>query len=267
MSEKIKGYIKELNDGVKALFESQKYQDYLNFLGSFHSYSVNNQIAIFTQRPDARRCASFTDWKQKHNRIVRRGERGIKILCPHLYSVETENGNEEVRLGFHIGYTFDVSQTYGEDLPESPCLPVNVDVIDGQRLIDVLVKASPVPVAFEDFDSDANGYFSTDENRIVVKPSLSEAMKIRCLIHEIAHSHLDSKTSEDKAVDAHTREVRAESISYVVSRTLQLDTSCYSFGYVAGWSKDKTLDELKNSLTVIGRTVDRIIKDIEDCQQ
>ena len=275
MSEKTKSYIEELNEGVKALFSSDKYKSYLDFLSHFHSYSINNCISIFLQRPDASLVASYTDWK-KRNRLVRHGEKGIKIIAPHIYEVEKTDGTTAQQIGFHLAYTFDISQTEGEPLPESPCQPVDAAVADGMSVLDMLSnKVAPCPVEFTEFEGSANGYYNSAENRIVVRASLSESMRIRCLLHEIAHAWLDSKYSaeretankeSDARVDQHTREVRAESVSYCCSKYLGLDTSCYSFGYIATWSKDKTLDELKASISAITRTADQIIKDIESCQ-
>ena len=266
MSEKTRSYIEELDAGVKELFESDRFKSYLDFLSRFHSYSINNCIAIFLQKPDASLVASYTDWK-KHNRLVRHGERGIRIIAPHVYEVEKTDGTTAQQVGFHIAYCFDISQTDGEPLPESPCQPVNAAVADGMSVLTMLSeKVAPCPVSFENFEGSANGYYNAAENRIVVRSSLSESMRIRCLLHEIAHAHLDSKYSPDKETDQRTREVRAESVSYCVSKYLGLDTSSYSFGYIANWSKDKTLDELKASISAITRTADQIIKDIESCQ-
>ena len=273
MSEKTKNYIEELNTGVKQLFNSKKWKDYLSFLSRFHSYSVNNTLAIFLQRPGASLVCSYTDWK-KHNRIVAHGEKGIKIICPHVYEVQHEDGTTHQQVGFHLGYCFDVSQTEGEPLPESPCTPVNTEVADGQSVLDMLQRIAPCPVSFEEFEGSANGYYDSQANRIVVRTSLSEAMRIRCLLHEIAHAWLDRKFRLDKEVDQEadqkadqrTREVRAESVSFCVSKYLGLDTSDYSFGYVANWSKSQALDELKASITAITKTADRIIRDIENCQ-
>ena len=274
MSEKTRSYIEELDAGVKELFESDRFKSYLDFLSRFHSYSINNCIAIFLQRPDASLVASYTDWK-KHSRFPRRGERGIRIIAPHVYEVEKSDGTTAQQVGFHIAYCFDISQTEGEPLPESPCQPVDAAVADGMSVLTMLSeKVAPCPVSFENFEGSANGYYNSAENKIVVRASLSESMRIRCLLHEIAHAWLDRKYSDGRGttadqqnrVDQHTREVRAESVSYCCSRYLGLDTSCYSFGYVANWSKDKTLDELKASISAITRTADQIIKDIESCQ-
>ncbi len=266
MSEKTRSYIEELDAGVKELFESDRFKSYLDFLSRFHSYSINNTIAIFLQKPDASLVASYTDWK-KHNRLVRHGEKGIKIIAPHVYEVEKTDGTTAQQVGFHIAYCFDISQTEGEPLPESPCQPVDAAVADGMSVLTMLSeKVAPCPVEFTEFEGSANGYYNSAENRIVVRASLSESMKIRCLLHETAHAWLDSKYSAERETDQHSREVRSEAVSYCCSRYLGLDTSAYSFGYIAQWSKDKTLDELKASISAITRTADQIIKDIESCQ-
>lgn len=265
MSELTKKFVKELDEGVHFLFVSERWKEYLDFLSRFHSYSVNNTIAIFFQKPDSTLVASFTDW-QKMGRTVRKGEKGMRIIAPHTYKTENEDGDEETRLGFHIAHCFDISQTYGKDIPDSPCQTLDEDVEDYGSLRSALCAISPVPVSYEHIDGTANGYFSPAECRIVVKDDLSDLQSIKTTIHEIAHAWLHSKGAEEENSSQRTREVQAESVAYVVCRYLGLDTSDYSFGYIAGWSANQSLDELKSSLEAITRTADKIIKDFEDLQ-
>ena len=260
MSDKVREYIQELDEGVKSLCESQRWKDWLNFLSVFHAYSPTNQLAIFLQKPDATMVASFTNWK-KLNRIPRRGEKGIRIIAPHIYQLQREDGSTEERVGFHITHCFDVSQTYGDELPASPCNAVENEVVDAETVIDHLCRISPVPVSFEDTGTAANGFFNEIESKIVVKPTLSDSMKIRCLLHEITHSYVE--TSPDKPKDRHTSEVIAESVSYVCCKMMSLDTADYSFGYIANWSADHQLNEIKDSMDIISKTVNRIIGDMQ----
>ena len=267
MSALTKQYIKELNEGVKNLFNSNTWRDYLTFLSKFHAYSVNNTIAIFSQRPEATLVASFTDWK-KRGRSVRKGERGIQIIAPHTYKeINPQTGEEENRLAFHLAHCFDVSQTTGKDLPESPCHMLVGNVTDYIPIREALCQIAPVYVEFKDINNSANGYFDRSNCVIVVKDSLSELQTVKTLIHEIAHALLHAKGADEENADMYSREVQAESVAYVVCRYLGLNTSDYSFGYIAGWSKDQSLEELKASIEAINRTSDQIIKNIESITQ
>ena len=263
MSALTKKYIDELDQGVKEIFTSGKWREYLEFLSKFHNYSVNNTIAIFRQRPDASLVASFTDWR-KRGRSVRKGERGIKVIAPHTYIVtDKQTGEEKQQIGFHISYCFDVSQTCGKELPEEPCRALASNVDGYAALRDALICISPVPVAYQPIDSSAYGYYSPAQACIVVKDNLPELQTVKTTIHEIAHAMLHGKDCDEEHANRHTREVQAESVAYTVCRYLGLDTSEYSFGYVASWSESQTTDELKVSVEAIARTADQIIKGIE----
>ena len=264
MSDLTRKYIADLDAGVRDLFNSERWKNYLDFLSKFHRYSANNTIAIFLQRPTASLVASFSDWRRK-GRQVRKGEHGIKILAPHtIKDVDDETGEIKQRLGFHLAYCFDVSQTDGADLPEGPARQLTGSVDDYDRIWDTLLAVSPVPVSVEPItDCEANGYYSHADQRIVVRDGLAEMQRVKTAIHEIAHALLHAKGSEEANADRSTREVQAESVAYVVCRALGLDTSNYSFGYVAGWSHDRELKALKASLDAIVRTSDKILKAFE----
>ena len=264
MSDLTRKYIADLDAGVRDLFNSERWKNYLDFLSKFHRYSANNTIAIFLQRPTASLVASFSDWRRK-GRQVRKGEHGIKILAPHtIKDVDDETGEIKQRLGFHLAYCFDVSQTDGADLPEGPARQLTGSVDDYDRIWDTLLAVSPVPVSVEPItDCEANGYYSHTDQRIVVRDGLAEMQRVKTAIHEIAHALLHAKGSEEANADRSTREVHAESVAYVVCRALGLDTSNYSFGYVAGWSHDRELKALKASLDAIVRTSDKILKAFE----
>ena len=241
MSDLTRKYVAELDAGVRDLFASDRWKSYLEFLSKFHRYSANNTIAIYLQRPTA------------------------SLVAPHtVKDVDDDTGEIKQRLGFHIAYCFDVSQTDGADLPEGPARQLTGSVDDYDSIWDTLLAVSPVPVSIEPIeDCEANGYYSNTDQRIVVRDGLAELQRVKTAIHEIAHAMLHAKGAEEADADRSTREVQAESVAYVVCRALGLDTSDYSFGYVAGWSADKELKALKASLDCIVRTSDKILKAFE----
>lgn len=263
MGEKTQEIIKKLQAGIEELFESEKYAAYLRFLSRFHDYSAGNCLLIAMQCPGASLVASYTDW-QRQRRQVKRGAKAIKILAPHTYKDTDENGNERENLGFHAASVFDVSATYS---PEGKELPDIVHTLDGslsdRRLLEVLIDIAPVPVEYENITTGANGYFSPAECRIAIKAGLSEIQTAKTLLHETAHALLHAKGAEEESADRRTREEQAESVAYVVCNYLGLDTSEYSFGYIAGWSGDKTLPQLRDSLEVIRKTSEKMIADID----
>lgn len=257
----------ELEKGVQEVFDSEKYKAYLEFVSKFYDYSVNNTILIWMQRPDASFVAGYKAWQTKFNRQVKKGEKGIKILAPmpkkFTKKVKDENGNEVEK---EIQYTtfraisvFDISQTEGEDVPQI------VSTLDGAvenyvEIVEKLKALSPVPVVFEAFEGKAKGYFSRTEQRIVVQPDLSELQSLKTLIHEISHAILHNDDGEEAEANRHTKEVQAESVAYTVCAALGLDTSEYSFSYVAGWSEGREVKELTESMDVIRRTAKDIIE-------
>lgn len=256
----------QLKTGVKDIMESERYREYLDFMGKFTDYSFNNTVLIFLQKPDATLVAGYKSWQQK-GRQVRKGEKGIKIIAPSRYEREeitTKDGEQTIMkipyYTFHAVTVFDISQTEGEDIPSDPVklLSGNVDGYD--ELIKRLESVSPVPVLYESFDSEANGYYSNSLKQIVVKTGLSELQTVKTLTHEIAHATLH--TDGDKT-DRGTKEVQAESVAYTVCSMLGLDASDYSFGYIAGWSSGKELKELAESMDVIRSIAKQIVTKIE----
>jgi len=259
--------IKQLQDGIRDLFESDKYKAYLKFMSSFHSYSASNCLLIFQQMPEATLCASYSDWNQKHHRQVKKGSKALRVLAPHTYKEKDEKGEEHERLGFHCASCFDVSQTFsidGTPLPEL-CRDIDADVCGFADLLDILISVSPVPVAFEKIKGDVHGYFSPTDLRIAVKKGMSEAQTISTLLHEQAHAWLHAKGAEEEDADKRTKEVEAQSIAYVVSQMLGIEeTDEYSFAYVSGWSSDKSTPELRASLEIIRKTSDMMYGLIEE---
>lgn len=257
----------QLETGVKEVYESGKYKAYLDFMSKFYNYSLNNTILIFMQKPDASLVAGYKKW-QELKRQVRKGEKGLTILapCPHKMKkeVEDENGNKEVKEikwnTYRAVSVFDISQTDGEEVPKLAS-ELTDSVENFTELFDKLTSLSPVPVGFEEIKTGAKGYFSHDEKRIAIKEGMAEQQTIKTLIHEIGHAILhDRETGEEKEADKNTREVQAESIAYVVCSSLGLDTSDYSFGYVASWSGGKEVKELTASMEVIKKTSGQIIE-------
>lgn len=262
MHEKTKELIDALPGAIQAVFENDDvFKDFLKTMSRFHRYSANNCLLIWSQRPDATRVASFSTWR-KLNRIPRRGEAGIRILCPHSFKVTNETtGEEETKIGWHTGYCWDISQTYGEELPII-CTPLDADVVGYENLLDVLIRISPVPVEFVDhIDSGARGYFSPSEKKIVICEG-SEAEVISVLLHEQAHSWLIAHDTEEK-LTRHHRECEAEAVAYICCTQLGIPCEEASFQYIASWSSDKSVSELRECLTAIQQTADHILDLIE----
>ena len=288
--EKVKEITDKLEQGIKDLFNSDRYKEYLSAMSKFHNYSFRNTILILMQKPDASYIAGFNTWKNEFKRAVRKGEKGIKILAPAPYKKEIEetahdkNGNPILNADgssctttktitvpvFKITTVFDLSQTDGKEIPTiANQLTGNVE--EYEKFFKALKAISPVPIELEKIDRAANGYYHLTEKRIAVRNDLSEMQTIKTTIHEIAHAKLhalpekeENEVIEDDRPDNRTREVQAESIAYTVCQHFGIDTSDYSFGYVAGWSSGKETEELKASLEAIRTTADEMITDISE---
>lgn len=277
----------KLENGVKNIFEGKQYKAYLDFCAKLPRYSVNNQILIMMQRPDATMCQSFGGWKDV-NRFVKRGEKGIRILAPAPYKTEREvektdangkvildaNGEpvkEKVEVtvnAFKPVSTFDISQTEGDPIPIFCANELTGDVEGFNKLMDAIREVIHIPIEFEDIKSDAKGYFNIEENRIAVKSGMSEVQTLKTVIHESAHYLLHSKDAmKDTSKSANQKETEAESVAYVVCKHYGIDTDDYSFGYVASWSADKEVPELKASLDTIRRTSCQLIVGIDEIVQ
>lgn len=284
--EKMSMIQEKLENGVRAIFESENYKDYIRTMAKFPNYSINNCILIASQRPDASYVCGYKTWQTEFNRTVNRNESGIVIIAPVKYKADVdepvydenshpvlgEDGKQKTEKvtkefqGFRPAYVFDVAQTSGEPLPSLVHL-LQGGVDDFEVIKSALIEISPVPVTFEPINSGANGFYSPGEKRIVVKEDLPELQTIKTLIHEIAHAELGHGSEEDK-FDRKTKEVQAESVAFWVAAMIGedggLDTSDYSFGYISGWSKDKEVTELKESLDLIKETADRISSNLEN---
>lgn len=290
-TERVKILIDKLEQGVKDLFESSRYAAYLSAMSKFHSYSANNVLLILLQYPSASRVAGYNAWKKDFGRTVKRGEKGIQILAPCPYKTFMEqdkldpdtkrpvldsNGDpvrETVlvkRQSFKPVTVFDVSQTEGKELPRLGVEELSGTVARFQSLSDALEQLSPVPVRYEaPASANAKGSYSHMEQCVYVRPGMSQTQTLKTLIHEIAHAKLHALPVENGAVtglpekDRRTREVEAESVAYVVCQHFGVDTSNYSFGYVAGWSRGREVEELRSSLECIRSTAAGLIDGIE----
>lgn len=274
----------QLEESVKEFMSGNKYKDFLTKMSQFHNYSLNNQLLISLQRPDATLCASFTKWKNME-RMVKKGEKGIKIICPAPYKTQKIEDVKDPKTGklelqddgtpkrevvehtyiyYKVGHIFDISQTDGKPLPEI-ATPLEGELDNTQKkLKDALIQACPVPVSFQPIEGNANGYYNLQDKNIVIDSNLSERHTLKTLIHETSHALLhDKDTVPDAPTDSKTREVQAESIAYVVSNYFGIDTSEYSFGYISGWSSSKDTKELKASLETIRNTANDIISKVE----
>lgn len=273
----------KLEQGVHDLFNSERYRQYLATMAKFHNYSLNNTILISMQKPDATLVAGYQSWKKNHGRQVKRGEKGIRIIAPAPYKVRTEQDvidpktrqpvldtdgkpkKETVEIerpSFRIATVFDVSQTEGKELPTLGTEEL-IGSVDGySSLLTALEKTSPVPVGFEEIRGGAKGYFHTADNRIAIQSGMSEIQTVKTLIHEIAHATLHAGKDKE-GVDSRTKEVQAESVAYTVCQHYGIETSDYSFGYIAGWSTGRETTELKASLETIRSAASDLIGKID----
>lgn len=287
---RVKEVTERLEQGVKELFESERYQAYLRAMSKFHDYSLNNTLLILLQKPDASLVAGFNKWRDEFERHVKAEEKGIKIFAPahkkirkEVEKLDPDTGKpiigedgkpvmemQEITIPrYKVVSVFDVSQTDGKEIPD-----ISVDALTGsieqyEDFWRALKEISPVPVELEKIEGGAHGYYSLADKRIAIDDGMSELQTIKTLIHEIAHAKLHDidlslppQERQDRP-NQRTREVEAESIAYTVCQHFGLETSEYSFGYIAGWSSDKEIAELKASLETIRKTASELIGEIE----
>ena len=284
-----------IEQGIKELFESEKYMRYLSVMSRFHRYSVNNTMLIYMQKPDATLVAGYNKWKNQFERHVKKGEHGITIIAPTPFKKKIEEQKldpdtkapildaegkavmeeREVEIPmFRPVKVFDVSQTDGKPLPElASSLSGNVQ--NYEAFMEALRRSAPVPLSVEPMAANMDGYFSPDQQRIAIRAGMSEVQTVSAAVHEIAHSKLHNyaKAQEEaaragdkeppKKKDRNTEEVEAESISYAVCQYFGIQTGENSFGYIANWSQDKTLPELRASLETINKAAGELIADID----
>ena len=286
--DRVKEITEKLEAGIRDLFDSENYKNWLRTMSRFHSYSVNNTILIHLQKPDATLVASYLSWQRNFGRQVNRGERAIQIIAPAPYKKKIETDRLDPLTGnavlnsdgtavkdireilvpsYKVVNVFDVSQTEGKELPALGVDELGGSVKDYADFVEALKKTCPVPIVFESIRGGAKGYFHTVENRIAIQEGMSEAQTVKTLIHEMAHQKLHSlqpggNEPEEKLTRGH-KEVEAESVAFIVSYHYGIDTSDYSFGYIAGWSDGKENNEFKTSLSRIQKAADEMITDID----
>ena len=272
-----------------------KYREvYLSTMSKFHNYSFNNTLLIAMQKPEATLVAEYKAWQKNFDRHVNKGEKAIRILAPAPYKIKEEwdkldpvtgemmfdeNGmpqKEEVEVmipAFRAVSVFDVSQTDGKPIQELEAQEP-LSAVDGyEDFVQALINVTPVPIGFEDIPGDSKGYFHTEEKRIAVQENMSESQTLKTMVHEVVHSMLHNKEinrddlMEELVKDRNTKEVEAESVAYTVCQHFGIDTSDYSFGYIAGWSSGKDMKELKSSLDTIRKTASELITGIEGALQ
>ena len=284
-----------IEQGIKELFESDKYRRYLSVMSRFHRYSVNNTMLIYMQRPDATLVAGYNKWKNQFSRHVKRGEHGITIIAPTPYKKKIEEQKldpdtkapildaegkavmeeREVEIPmFRPVKVFDVSQTDGKPLPELAST-LSGSVQNYEAFMEALRRSAPVPLSVEPMAANMDGYFSPDQQRIAIRAGMSEVQTVSAAVHEIAHSKLHNyaQVQEEaaragdkeppKKKDRNTEEVEAESISYAVCQYYGIQTGENSFGYIANWSQGKELPELRASLETINKAAGELIADID----
>lgn len=273
---KMERVLQQLQDGVMAVYTSDKYIDYLRFMTKFHNYSVNNQILIYTHMPEATLVAGYHKWNDM-GRHVKRGEKAVPIISPCVYKKEVDDTNadgsykydsggnklkKEVEVqGYKACSVFDVSQTEGDPLPEY-ISDLKDPVADYFNYLTAIESASPVPIRFGDeMGEGVHGYYSPVKQEIVIRRGMSEMQTLKTACHEIAHARLNHGSKEDQT-DKQTKEIQAESTAFVVCDALGLDTSDYSFSYIAGFSSGKDVKELKASLDVIRQESSKMIQEI-----
>lgn len=280
--EKMSKIQEKLLSSTKEIFESEKYAEYIATMAKFPHYSINNCILIASQCPTASLVCGYKKWQTDFNRTVNKNEHGIMIIAPIKFKTDVEepmfdenarpvldeNGRQKKEVvkrefqSFRPAYVFDLQQTSGDPIPTLATL-LDASVDDFEELKEIVMKVSPVPVEFSADTGGANGYYSATQKKIVIKEGLPELQTIKTMIHECAHARLGHGGEDDKW-DRESKEVQAESVAYWVASMLNLDTSDYSFGYIAGWSKNKEVSELKENLELIKTTADEISSLIEE---
>ena len=288
-AEKLKEITDRLEQGIAELFDSERYKEYLRVMSKFHNYSFHNTLLIAMQKPDASLVAGFSAWKNNFGRNVMKGQKGIKIIAPSPFKIKQEmekidphtqkpvigkdgkpvTEEKEITIpAYKVVSVFDVSQTEGRELPDIAVDELTGDVDRYKDFFAALEKTSPVPIGFEKIEGGAHGYYHLENKRIAIDEGMSQLQTLKTAIHEIAHAKLhdidlNAPKDEQPRVDRRTREVEAESVAYTVCQHYGLDTSDYSFGYVAGWSSGRELAELKSSLETIRSAAAEIINSID----
>ena len=286
-ADQLKEITERLEQGVKDIFTSEMYTKYLLTMSKFHNYSFNNTLLIAMQRPDATLVAGYNAWKNKFNRYVKKGEKGIQIIAPAPVkereerekidkdtglTVLNESGEPEIEVvervipRFRVTTVFDYAQTDGEPLSTLEVNELTARVKDYTLLKEAIEQVSSVPIRFGEIEGNAKGYYSHVDKEICVRADMGESQTIKTMIHEVAHAMLhdsDQMKQRGEEKDQLTKETEAESIAFTVCSALGIDTSDYSFPYVASWASGKELKELKDSMDTIRLTAADFLEKLE----
>jgi hypothetical protein len=291
--DRIKEITDQLEQGIQELFDSERYKTWLTTMSRFHDYSLNNTLLIALQKPDATLVAGYSTWKNQFGRQVQKGEKAIRILAPTPYKqrIEKEKLDPDTRMplrdkdgkpvtetqeilhtAFKVVNVFDVSQTEGRDLPTLGVDELSGEVRDFDLFFEALKRVCPVPIELTKIEGGAKGYFHLQENRIAIKKGMSQLQTAKTAVHEMAHQKLHSlkqqgEKKEGSRLTRNAKEVEAESVAFTVCQRFGLDTSDYSFAYIAGWSQGKDTPELKASLRTIRQASAELIDAIEEQMQ
>lgn len=277
-AEKLNAIMKKLEDGVKELFTSENYQNYLRTMAKFHHYSFNNTLLIALQKPDATLVAGYSSWQTKFHRQVKKGEHGITVIAPvpvrekdpqsepEKNPADSAQKKENTHLYFRPVTVFDISQTEGEPLPTIGVNELTGSAEGYEAFMAAMTTISPAPIRIDEIESGAKGYYQTVKKEIVIQEGMSESQTMKTCVHEVSHAILhdrDRMKAEGENKDRHTKEVEAESVAFAVCAHFHLDTSDYSFPYIAGWSSSVEMSELKESMDTIRKTAGNIIDAVE----
>lgn len=268
-ADRVSELLEKLEDGVQAVFQSDNYRNYLEVMSRFHRYSFRNTILIWLQCPSATYVAGYNDWLKNFHRYVKKGEKGIRIFAPVMAKRKNadEDDPDRVLVACKVVSVFDLSQTEGEDLPSLGVdeLAGNVDGYD--RFFNALLAISPVPVEFESIEGGSHGYYHQVDRRIAIQRDMPQLQTVKTAIHEIAHATLHALPADGKrpkdGLNREEREIQAESVAYAVCQHFGLDTSDYSFGYVAGWASGMERKELHDRMAEVTKCTHNIIDQIE----
>lgn len=293
--EQLKEITERLEQGVKDLFTSEKYTEYLKTMSQFHNYSFNNTLLIAMQKPESTLVAGLGTWNKKFNRRVKRGEKGIKIIAPapirekeeiEKFDPETNEPvlrpdgqpeTEEVEHiipRFRVATVFDISQTYGDPLPELDTPELMGSVENFEIFMEAIGMVSPAPMRYAEIEGDAKGYYSNTNKEIVIREGMSEKQTMKTAVHEVTHAMCHDRDVMEELGEKKnqmTREVEAESVAFTVCSYFGLDTSDYSFPYIAGWSSDMDMKELRSSMDFIRKTagsfIDGMVENMQKLQK
>ncbi|MBC5744892.1 DUF3849 domain-containing protein [Lachnospiraceae bacterium MD308] len=293
--EQMKEITKRLEQGVQELFTSEKYMNYLKTMSQFHNYSFNNTLLISMQKPEATLVAGFSSWNKKFNRRVKQGEKGIKIIAPAPIRKKEEiekfdpvtnepilkpDGQPETEEVVHIiprfcvATVFDISQTYGDPIPELDTPELLGSVENFPVFMEAIERTSPVPMHYEEIEGESKGYYSSTDKEIAIQEGMSEMQTMKTAVHEVTHAMCHDRDIMEELGEKKnrmTKEVEAESVAYTVCSCFGLDTSDYSFPYIAGWSSDKEIKELRSSMDFIRKTagsfIDSMVENMQELQK